>query len=226
MAEESVFLPVAEAYDRWAPGYDAYDNPMVFAAAQAVEAMATRAAGRDVFEFGCGTGRNLAVLKRHGAAAVAGCDLSEGMLARARERDPAFSLLRHDMNLPLDRPAGSADLVLFSLALEHVAELGAPLSEAKRILRPGGAIAVIEIHPALSLGGLAAHFKDAAGEVRMPTFAHCFADYLNAFAALDLRVAHCREWRPRDFAVPAPDKALRRGADHPLVVEFVLATVR
>lgn len=224
MAEEPVFLPVAEAYDRWAEGYDAYDNPMVFAASQAVDLLAREAAGRRVFEFGCGTGRNLAVLKRHGAASVAGCDLSEGMLAKASARDPAFRLLRHDMaeRLPLDDR--SADLVLFSLSLEHMKEIAAPLREARRILAQGGRIAVIEIHPLLAMGGLAAHFRAEGQEVRMPTFAHSFADYLNAFAALDLRVARCREWRPRDFAAPAPAKALKRGADHPLIVEFALYT--
>lgn len=218
--EEPLFLPVAGAYDRWAGAYDGYDNPMVFAAAQAAAALATEAVGRDVFEFGCGTGRNLAALKAAGAASLSGCDLSEGMLARARDRDPAFRLLLHDMNLPLELPGGIADLVLFSLSLEHVERIATPLAEARRILRPGGQIAVIEIHPALSQAGLRAHFRDGGQEIRMPTFAHSFADYLNAFAALDLRVQSCREWRPRDFAVPAPEKALRRGPDHPLVVAF------
>jgi len=219
-SSRSVFLPVAGAYDRWAAAYDGYDNPMVFAATQAVAALAKRVAGKDVFEFGCGTGRNLAALKAGGASSLAGCDLSQGMLDQARARDPGLRLLRHDMTQALPLGDGVCDLALFSLSLEHVGDLRAPLGEARRILRPGGAIAVIEIHPALSLAGLQAHFKDGAQEVRMPTFAHGFVDYLNAFAALGLRVASCREWRPRDFAGPVPEKALRRGPDHPLVVEF------
>jgi malonyl-CoA O-methyltransferase len=225
MSEKTVFLPVAGAYDRWAGVYDSYDNPMVFAASQVVAALAQGVtgkgvAGKDVVEFGCGTGRNLAVLKRHGAATLTGCDLSEGMLAKARERDATLRLLQHDMTLRLPLPDRSADLALFSLSLEHVRDIAAPLGEAGRILRQGGGIAVIEIHPLLSMGGLAAHFHEGGQEVRMPTFPHAFADYLNAFAATGLRVAACREWRPRDFATQAPLKALKRGPDHPLIVEF------
>jgi malonyl-CoA O-methyltransferase len=69
-------------------------------------------------------------------------------------------------------------------------------------------------------GGVSAHFQDNGGEVRMPTYPHRFCDYLNAFAGAGLRLNACREWRPRDFGSPAPLKALKRGPDFPLVVEF------
>lgn len=219
MAERTDHLPVEEAYDRWSAGYDAYDNPMVFAAAQVVGGFAD-VAGLDVVELGCGTGRNLAALRDMGARSLTGCDLSQGMLDKARARDPRFTLFRHDLARPVPLPAACADLVLFCLALEHMAGLEAPLREAGRLLRPGGRVAVVEIHPFLSQGGVGAHFKDAGGEVRMPTVPHRFMDYLNAFAAAGLRVAACREWRPVDFGVPAPLKALKRGPEFPLVVEF------
>lgn len=216
-------LSVEAAYDRWAAAYDATDNPMVFGATRALAASAGDFAGGDIFEFGCGTGRNLAFLKATGARSVAGCDLSEGMLAEARRRDRALDVFRHDMREPLPRAAGSADLVLFCLALEHVADLHAPLEQARRLLKPGGAIAIIEIHPFVSQTGVAAHFIDGAEEVRMPAFAHRFHEYLNAFAGLGLRLAACREWRPADLGPDVPARALKRGAQYPLVVEFRLA---
>jgi malonyl-CoA O-methyltransferase len=139
MSERTVFLPIADAYDRWAALYDGYDNPMVFAAAQVIQAGFADVVGKDVVELGCGTGRNLAALKALGARTLVGCDLSDGMLAKARERDPAFRLLRHDMAQPVPMPDASADLVLFCLTLEHVADLAHPLAEARRLLRPDGA---------------------------------------------------------------------------------------
>ena len=214
-------LPVEAAYDRWAPFYDAYDNPMVFMASEAIR-QCPDFRGRRVFEFGCGTGRNLAAL---GAASVAGCDLSEGMLAVARQRCPGAELFRHDMTEPpLSGVASeSVDVALFSLTLEHVADLSAPLAEARRIVRPGcGRIAILEIHPFMSLGGAKAHFIDGGEEVHMPTVAHQFAGYLAAFTALDLSVERCHEWRPRDVGTLAPLKALKRGPDFPLLVEFWL----
>lgn len=218
----TIHLSVEAAYDRWAGFYDGYDNPMVFVAGHAVGSLAPMVVDRDVFEFGCGTGRNLAVLKSVGAVGLGGCDLSEGMLEQARQRDPAFRLMRHDMTTPLAQPDGSTDLALFCLSLEHVGDLTAPLGEARRILRQDGRIAIVEIHPFLAIGGVAAHFEADGTEVRMPTFAHRFGDYLNTFAALGLAVENCREWCPRDLAAPVPPKVLKRGMDVPLAVQFIL----
>lgn len=222
MPEASIFLSVDEAYDRWSSFYDSYDNPMVFAAGQIVSKLAEHTAGQDVIEFGCGTGRNLERLSQRGAAKAIGCDLSPGMLQKARVRDPNFVLFQQDMMQPMPLPDGSADLILFSLTLEHIGDLVPPLQEARRLLRSAGRIAVIEIHPFLSLGNVAAHFKDGEMVVQMPTFPHGFSDYINAIAEAGLSITGCREWRPRDFQGPVPNKVLKRGPDFPLLVEFSL----
>jgi malonyl-CoA O-methyltransferase len=219
---------VDAAYNRWAASYDSYDNPMVFMASEALAASVGDLAGVGAaFEFGCGTGRNLKLLQSRGVASLSGCDLSEGMLDVARQRCPGVPLFQHDMGqpLPLDK-AATVDLALFCLTLEHVADLAAPLAQARRIVRPGlGRIAIFEIHPFMSLGGVGAHFEDDAGEVvEMPTVAHQFSDYLTIFAKLDLRLEECREWRPRDIGTPMPLKAMKRGPNFPIVVEFSLSS--
>lgn len=222
MSERTVFLPVDQAYDRWSSTYDSYDNPMVFAANEVVTRLAPLSTGRDVFEFGCGTGRNLLLFKRAGAAGVAGCDLSEGMLARASERDADLRLLRHDMAQPLPIEGSGADLVLFCLSLEHIGDLAQPLRDARRLLRPSGIVVIVEIHPYLSLLNIAAHFREGETVVQMPTFPHSFSEYITAAVESGLEVAECREWRPCDFSGPLPPKLLKRGPDTPLLVEFRL----
>jgi malonyl-CoA O-methyltransferase len=222
MSETTIFLSIPDAYNRWSAFYDDYDNPMVFGAGQIVQKYAEHVAGQDVIEFGCGTGRNLARLKHHGAAKLVGCDLSQGMLEQARACDPAFVLLQRDMTQPLPLADSSADFVLFSLTLEHVGDLVPPLREARHLLRPAGTIAVIEIHPFMSLGNIAAHFRDGGTIVEMPTFSHNFSDYINAISRAGLSITKCREWRPRDFQGPIPNKVLKRGPDFPLLVEFSL----
>jgi malonyl-CoA O-methyltransferase len=221
VSDDSLFLSVEEAYDRWAPIYDAYDNPMVCMASEIVERSTEPVAGLRVFEFGCGTGRNLETFSRKGAASVSGCDLSSGMLALAARRGN-WPLLRHDMREPVPLPNHSFDLVLFCLTLEHLSDLHAPLADARRLLRPDGRIHIVEIHPFMSLTGAAARFTDARSDVRMPTVPHQFDAYLNAFAKVGLVVRRCREWRPVDVGNPRPLQSLRRGPDFPLTLEFVL----
>lgn len=220
-----MFLPVQAAYDRWSASYDAYDNPMVFMAAHALRSgLLGHVGGKRVFEFGCGTGRNLAAMLEAGARSAGGCDLSSGMLAAARARGLDARVFQHDAAQPIDAAdwPGEVDVVVFSLVLEHLERLAPPLAEARRMLAPGGRIAVYEIHPFLSLSGVAAHFEDAGEEIRMPAFPHQFGAYLAAFAEAGLTARACREWRPRDLGEPAPLKAMKRGPDFPMLVEFDL----
>jgi malonyl-CoA O-methyltransferase len=222
MSETVVYLSVADAYDRWSGEYDTYENSLVYAATQAVAALAPDAAGQAVLEFGCGTGRNLQALKAAGAARLVGLDLSPGMLDRARARDPAFDLRLQDMAAPVAEPDGAFGLILFSLTLEHVADMAAPLREARRLLAPGGQIVIVEIHPYLALGGLAAHFTLGGETVHMPTVQHTVPHYITAARAAGLTVDACREWTPSDFPADAPARVSRRGANVPLAIEFRL----
>lgn len=222
MPETTIFLPLADAYDRWSEFYDQYDNPMVFGARRVLQRWAEYASGKAVVEIGCGTGRNLQLLKQSGARSIAGSDISAGMLAKARKIDPELLLFHRDASEPLPIADGSIDLVLFSLVLEHSAVLTTPLREAKRLLARDGKIVLIEIHPFLSFLNVAAHFRDGCTVVTMPTFAHSFSDYLHAAADIGLHVSESREWRPRDFGEGVPEKVLKRGPDVPLIMEFAL----
>ncbi len=224
MAADPIQLSVNDAYDRWSRFYDTYDNPMVAAAARIVTQGLGGVQGLSVFEFGCGTGRNLAALLNLGAARVSGCDLSTGMLDQARRRGSRFELFQHDMAHPLPLEAGTFDLALFCLSLEHMESLDMPLREARRIVRPGGRIAILEIHPFLSLSGVAAHFQDGEEEIRMPAYPHQFADYLQAGVALGLNLGVCREWRPCDFHPPLNAKSFKRGPLSPLLLELQFRT--
>ena len=92
-----------------------------------------------VLDLGCGDGRLTAEL---GAARVTGADVSEVALGRARRRLPGaeLALLRPDEPLPFE--GSSFDLVLCAETLEHVRDVQLLLSEARRVLRPGGMLAV------------------------------------------------------------------------------------
>src|SRR5215210_1390034 len=98
-------------------------------------------AGERVLDLGCGSGRFVAALLDAGVDAV-GVEIAEAALERARAVAPGaeLRLLEPDGSIPLEH--ASVDLVWCSEVLEHVADPGHLLLEARRVLRPGGRLLV------------------------------------------------------------------------------------
>ena len=92
-------------------------------------------------DLGCGTGYFSRVLaERFPASAGVALDIAEGMLQHARPLGGAQQFIAGDAEqLPLRD--GTCDLLFSSLALQWCANFPAVLSEARRVLRPGGVLA-------------------------------------------------------------------------------------
>jgi ubiquinone/menaquinone biosynthesis C-methylase UbiE len=92
-----------------------------------------------VLDLGCGDGRLSAGLD---AAELTAADVSRVALERARTRLPHARIaeLEPDAALPFDD--GAFDLVLCAETIEHVRDVQLLLSEIRRVLRPGGVLAV------------------------------------------------------------------------------------
>lgn len=103
--------------------------------------------GALVLEPGCGIGAQTATLAaRFPDTGFVSFDLSESSLQRARSAVAALknvSLLRADLLAP---PFGEGvfDVALVSYLLEHLPDPGGALRAVRRLLRPGGAIHVVE----------------------------------------------------------------------------------
>jgi ubiquinone/menaquinone biosynthesis C-methylase UbiE len=98
-------------------------------------------AAGSILDIGCGTGRNLPL---YGAGArVVGIDVSAAALARARRRRPELPLVQGDAEaLPFRR--GTFDTVVSALVFCSVPDAPRGLSEVRRVLRPGGALRMLE----------------------------------------------------------------------------------
>jgi SAM-dependent methyltransferase len=102
--------------------------------------------GKDVVDVGCGAGALVRALIERDAR-VTGVEISESQIAEAIERDDgrgARYLVGRAERLPLEE--ASVDIVVFMRSLHHVPQehLGAALAEARRVIRPGGAVYVAE----------------------------------------------------------------------------------
>ena len=138
-----------KAYARWAPVYDVLCGPVFLngrrAAAKAAKLAAHEIGGR-ILEIGVGTG--LSFDDYDASTEITGIDISEPMIARARERlnsgrYPYVRELRVMDAGALDFPDASFDCVVGQFVITLVDNPERVLSECARVVRPGGQIILV-----------------------------------------------------------------------------------
>ncbi len=90
-------------------------------------------------DVGCGDGRLTAELD---AAELTAADVSAVALERARARLPGAAFVELDPDAPFPLDDSAFDLVLCAETIEHVRDVQLFLSEIRRVLRPGGELAL------------------------------------------------------------------------------------
>lgn len=96
-------------------------------------------AGARILDAGCGSGRNMVELARHGAV-VTGVELSGLSASLARERNTGEVIEGSVLDMPFGD--GSFDLSVSLDVVEHLADDMAALRELRRVTAPGGALLV------------------------------------------------------------------------------------
>ena len=137
---------VRSMFDRIAPVYDAMNRVMTVGLDvrwRRLTAQAVVRPGDTVLDAACGTGDLAIADKKAGAGKVTGLDFSEQMLARARRKAPLEWVQGDLLALPFDDAAYDAATVGFGV--RNVEDLERALRELRRVLRPGGRLAILEI---------------------------------------------------------------------------------
>lgn len=91
-----------------------------------------------ILDAGCGSGRNMVELARHGT--VTGVELSETSVALARERNIGEVIEGSVLEMPF--AADSFDLAASLDVIEHLQDDLSALRELRRVVAPGGALLV------------------------------------------------------------------------------------
>jgi ubiquinone/menaquinone biosynthesis C-methylase UbiE len=140
------------SYDRLSRWYDALAQSSEGPLRQLGLQMLALRDGERVVEIGCGTGDALGRLAQSvgDTGGACGIDLSPGMLGVAQRRVAAMGLalraglLRADaIHPPLAAGAFDAAFVSFTLELFAASEIPVVLAACRRLLRPGGRVAVV-----------------------------------------------------------------------------------
>jgi ubiquinone/menaquinone biosynthesis C-methylase UbiE len=174
-------MNIQQAYNNWAIQYDSNNNKT-----RDLEAIALRKTLVDiqfdnVLEVGCGTGKNTAWLLEK-AKQVTAIDLSEEMLARAKEKinSSHVQFLQADITTGWIFINQLYDLVSFSLVLEPIQNLDHVFSETSQKLKSGGYVYIGELHPFKQYTGTKARFDTEEGQQVVNCFNHHISEFIHA----------------------------------------------
>jgi ubiquinone/menaquinone biosynthesis C-methylase UbiE len=143
---EKILMTQRVDYDVVAPAYDArYERNRYEGVETALRRFIGEPGSVDVAEVGCGTGHWLASLQGR-VRTAAGLDLSAKMLQQARAAAPGALLVRGRADM-LPWASASFDRLFCINALHHFEDPRSFTIEARRVLRPNGALLTIGLDP-------------------------------------------------------------------------------
>lgn len=177
---------VAASFSRAAASYDAVAELQRHVGTQLLARLPVSLQPHRWLDLGSGTGYFTRALgERYGQETGLAVDIAEGMLRHARPQGGAAHFIAGDAEaLPLQ--AASVDLLFSSLALQWCADFPRVLSEAQRVLRPGGVLAFSSLCVG-TLQELRDSWQAVDGFVHVNRFRR-FEDYQQCCAASGMQV--------------------------------------
>lgn len=134
---------MAYNFDTIARTYDRLNRLMTLGLDRRWRKRALRGIQGNVLDVACGTGDMAVSLVERGCT-VTGIDLSEEMLAIARQKAPIVTFMIADAeHLPF--PDASFDAVTCAFGVRNFVHLEQGLNEMLRVLKPGGQLVILEL---------------------------------------------------------------------------------
>ena len=134
---------MAYDFDKIARDYDRLNRVMSLGLDRWWRRRAVRGLHGKVLDVACGTGDMVVELQKHGCN-VTGVDLSEEMMAIARQKAPEATYMLADAEqLPFSD--GTFDAVTCAFGVRNFVHLEQGLGEMLRVLKPGGTIVILEL---------------------------------------------------------------------------------
>jgi len=187
-----------EAYRLWSETYDAQpDNVILHLEAQLFGELLSDLAveGKTVLDVGCGTGRHWERLMARRPAALIGADSSPHMLDRLRSKYPGASLHALDGGHLVGIADRSVDILLSTLALGHIRDVGQALAEWTRVLKDGGHMILTDFHPEAFRAGMKRTFVHEGQTFEVENHLHSIELLGRIFRERELEVVASRERR-------------------------------
>jgi ubiquinone/menaquinone biosynthesis C-methylase UbiE len=194
-----------QAYNSWASQYDTNENKTRDLEAKALRDILSTIPFNTVLEIGCGTGKNTEWLLQK-AEHITAADLSEEMLAKAREKIQSTNVefIQADINNDWNFTEKTFDLIGFSLVLEHIENLDHIFKEIYKKLNEEGFVYIGELHPFKQYTGTKARFETDEGLQIVECFNHHISDFIQSAKKYGLKLIELDEYFDNDDKTSIP----------------------
>ncbi len=146
-----------QAYDLWALSYDDQPDNLMLALDEEIFSILIDDISfkeKIIVDIGCGTGRHWKKLLSLQPKKLIGYDVSEGMLSMLKKKFPGAETNNLDNNCLGKLDNESCDVIICTLTIAHIENLGEAMNEWNRVLKTNGEIVLTDYHPELlSKGG-------------------------------------------------------------------------
>ena len=174
------YTEIQSAYDEWANIYDENINRTRDLESLVLKQMLQGKKFDLCLELGCGTGKNTLFLSQV-SSRVQAYDFSHQMITKARSKIFAQNVEFTELNLLQPWPVldASADLIVFSLVLEHIEDLQEIFKKSNTALTKKGKLYIGELHPFKQYLGTKARFENNDQIEELVTFTHHVSEYMD-----------------------------------------------
>jgi len=186
-------MDAEQAYNIWADQYDSNLNKTRDLEAFALQYTLKEIDFKHVLEIGCGTGKNTEWLVRK-ATQITAVDLSEKMLAKAKEKNDSDKVEFHqaDINRQWHFVNKDYDLITFSLVLEHIEDLEEIFRKAS--IATSAYVYVGELHPFKQYTGTKARFDTENGQQVVQCYNHHVSNFIRSAKNNNFEVVDVNEY--------------------------------
>ena len=181
-------VDVVDGYSLWSESYERnFDEALDMRLLSRIQCIDWKGV-RSALDLACGTGRTGLWLKSKGVQFLDGVDFTDSMLIRAKAKNIYRQLRKEDVR-STSFGANSYDLVINSLAVEHLPEIMPLFQEALRLLQPGGHFLVLGYHPHFQLRGIPTHFDNPSGDpIAIVNYIHLISDFVKTGLMLNFEM--------------------------------------
>ncbi len=147
------YVNVNKQYSIWAKNYDAEVNLPIFLEEKVSEKFFGNVKGKNVLDYGCGTGRYCIPLSKKGAHITA-IDFNQAMLKLAKEKANKNKLKINfkKQDITKYKPDKKFDLIISMLVLDHIKDLRKIVYIINKASKIGTKVVISNIHPEIIRG--------------------------------------------------------------------------